>query len=435
VSDKASDAKEYTQEVVSEVTDFAVEILEETEVTKSFLDYFRSPKAAKKNTAPASQNHAPASSLKHPQPKREPGKPGVFPVGDPKVYHFHPIAFVEQMRKLGNSTCECNQFNLIWGSKVSCEFRKKVVKIASNLGLPQENYEGANWLMAVMALETGRTFDPSITNDLGYTGLIQFGKPAAIDLKSSTAELRKMDSLAQLDYVENYFLKYKSKLKTITDLYLSVLFPSAAGNGSNPNYVVFDDDASGLKKKAYKANPSFFQEEDEITRNKKGAIVSKDGKSGGKTYVWEIEKEIRSFYDSGLQFISKSFECSFSKEISNLQWHDPVIDPQIALYNYYGELKPLGSHFGTVRNDGKKNHQGLDIFAPLGTLIYSCLDGEVVETNNQSGNFGRLIVIKVKTEDLLKSPNNYKLQFGSQGEKYTAMAMVMAVTGTCDMHI
>lgn len=59
------------------------------------------------------------------------------------------------------------KYDLIWGRKVDCAFRKKVVQIAKNIGLPQEKYEGANWLMAVMALETQKTFNPSKQNSFG----------------------------------------------------------------------------------------------------------------------------------------------------------------------------------------------------------------------------------------------------------------------------
>ena len=74
--------------------------------------------------------------------------------------------------------CLCKQYDLIWGNKVSCEFRKKVVEIAKEIGLPQEKNEGANWLMAVIALETAKKFSPTIgtfekhkdDSKIGYLG-------------------------------------------------------------------------------------------------------------------------------------------------------------------------------------------------------------------------------------------------------------------------
>lgn len=192
----------------------------------------------------------------------------------------------------GKGECVCKKYDLIWGAKVSCEFRKKVVQIAKNLNLPQEKFEGANWLMAVMALETGRTFNPAIQNSLGYTGLIQFGKMVAQDLGTTTAKLKLMTDLEQLEYVEEYLAKYKSKLVTLTDIYLSILYPKACGYGSQRDHVV-------LIGKAYTANPSFFKEQGEDGSN-----------SDGKTYVWEIASVIQAFYDEGQKNKVIKFKCN-----------------------------------------------------------------------------------------------------------------------------
>lgn len=90
-----------------------------------------------------------------------------------------------------NNDCVCKQYDLVYGRKVSCAFRKKVVLISKELGLPQEKYEGANWLMTVMALETNKSFNPAIQNGAGYTGLIQFGANAASRLGTTTSHLKK----------------------------------------------------------------------------------------------------------------------------------------------------------------------------------------------------------------------------------------------------
>jgi tape measure domain-containing protein len=61
-----------------------------------------------------------------------------------------------------------------------------------------------DWLLNVMATETAGTFDPAITNQYGYTGLIQFGKDAAHDVGTSTSALRSMSGVEQLVYVFKY---------------------------------------------------------------------------------------------------------------------------------------------------------------------------------------------------------------------------------------
>lgn len=127
--------------------------------------------------------------------------------------------------------------------------------------------------MAVMALETGESFSPSIQNSLGYTGLIQFGKSTAEELGTTTDKLKKMNSIEQLNYVEKYLNRKKDKYKTLTDVYLSVLYPVACGKGSISDYIVFDDDSTNsTKKNAYWANPSFHLEETNLLLSKKMEI-------------------------------------------------------------------------------------------------------------------------------------------------------------------
>ena len=107
------------------------------------------------------------------------------------------------------------------------DFVKKVKDVSADLGIPP------NWLMVAMDIETASTFNPAITNSLGYTGLIQFGTVAAKELGTTTAKLRKMNGVEQLDYVYRYLKRYKSKFKSLQDVYLSILFPIAVGKPDN----------------------------------------------------------------------------------------------------------------------------------------------------------------------------------------------------------
>lgn len=112
---------------------------------------------------------------------------------------------------------------LVHQNKVSEEFIEKVKSISRYLEI------NPNWLMVVIELETAGTFSASITNKLGYTGLIQFGKKTAFDLGTSTDDLRKMDAIEQLDWVKEYFKPFRKKMKNIADVYLAVFFPAAIG--------------------------------------------------------------------------------------------------------------------------------------------------------------------------------------------------------------
>lgn len=214
-------------------------------------------------------------------------------------------------------TCVCKDYDLIWGSKVSCEFRKKVVEISKKLGLPQENNEGANWLMAVMALETIGTFDHTKHNGIGYYGLIQFGADAAATLNTTTDKLIKMSAVEQLDYVEKHISIKKSNIKCLTDVYLSVLLPNLTGKGNDNNYVLWTNN-----REAYYNNPAFHKEEgewenkvDSGKKDKNGNIIYKRGYDKNveaKTYMWEVRKEIESWYDKGKDQKAKTFSCSSS---------------------------------------------------------------------------------------------------------------------------
>ena len=59
----------------------------------------------------------------------------------------------------------------------------------------------------------------------------------AKSLGTTTAKLRKMTALKQLDYVEAYFSPYRGKLKDLDDLYMAILWPRAVAKPAS--YVLF----------------------------------------------------------------------------------------------------------------------------------------------------------------------------------------------------
>lgn len=117
---------------------------------------------------------------------------------------------------------------LAWGAKVSQAFRDRVRAIAADLGLPDE---GASWLMACMAWESGRTFRSNVCNAAGSgaVGLIQFMPATAVSLGTSTDELAAMTAEKQLDYVAKHFEPYRGKLHLLSDVYMVILWPRAVG--------------------------------------------------------------------------------------------------------------------------------------------------------------------------------------------------------------
>lgn len=126
------------------------------------------------------------------------------------------------------------QKTLAWGNKVSAVFRDRVFWIGKDLGFDP------NLLMACMAWETGEKFSASVTNmaGSGATGLIQFMPSTARSLGTTTAKLAAMTAEDQLNFVHKYFKPFRGRLRTLSDLYMAILWP--AGVGKSESYVLFD---------------------------------------------------------------------------------------------------------------------------------------------------------------------------------------------------
>lgn len=110
-------------------------------------------------------------------------------------------------------------------------FRRKIAEVADYLGMP------AVWLVDVMHFESGG-FQPGITNSIGATGLIQFMPATAQGLGTSTAALRRMGRVEQMEWVKKYFEPIKGKINSPGDV-LAYIFggyglyskPEARRNG------------------------------------------------------------------------------------------------------------------------------------------------------------------------------------------------------------
>lgn len=200
--------------------------------------------------------------------------------------------------KTPSTTCLCKQYNLIWGQKVSCDFRKKVVKISEELW-PDNYLEMANNLMAVFAWETGETFKPDVPNQKksGATGLIQFmperadeyfGKhtielvPNYYNSKNKdlhylprVKEFAQMSAVTQLDYVKRYFNNLKGKKIDFVDFYLQVLFPVSSGQ---PEHFVFGTEKYKDEIGLPSDSPKVRAKRVEKYKGNSGMDKSKDGK-------------------------------------------------------------------------------------------------------------------------------------------------------------
>ena len=116
---------------------------------------------------------------------------------------------------------------IAWGAKVSPEFKLRVFLLCDNLGWTAAH---ANWLMACMAFETGRTFSPRVRNPgSSATGLVQFMDATARGMGTTTAKLANMNAVEQLGWVERYFRPNASRIKSLEDMYMAILWPRGVG--------------------------------------------------------------------------------------------------------------------------------------------------------------------------------------------------------------
>ncbi|MCT2560900.1 N-acetylmuramoyl-L-alanine amidase [Chryseobacterium herbae] len=235
-----------------------------------------------------------------------------------------------------DSVCLCKQYDLIWGAKVNCDFRKKVVEISKDLWGEANKIKMANYLMAIFKWESGGTFKPDVPNQAnsGGTGLIQFlpstakillGHEVTIELVKNyhgqkynkktkqkedwylkrVKEFANMTAIRQLDYVKEYLKDLKGKNLEFVDMYLRVLFPVSSGL---PDHVVFANNLSKLDRPT----------ETEKLKNKR--VDAYNGNKGldingdGKIMKSEIKTKVQPYITEGLVNKENKFECGNKEE-------------------------------------------------------------------------------------------------------------------------
>lgn len=275
--------------------------------------------------------------------------------------------------------CVCKEYDLIWGNKVSCDFRKKVIEISKSLW-PDKYKSMANGLMAVMRVETSETFSPSKIELVSYAGsngkkkkkyaglskeainklddnfngavgLIQFTKDAidALNKENSLSLTKKklalMRDIDQLDYVKKYFMLYNwyKKLLSPEDIYLQVFAP--IGIAKEEDYVLY---------KKYE-NPQTDKERTSTKNYNANKSVDEENNNDNKIQRSEILGRYRTSYVEGMLKKEKEFSCGAikPKEESN---GTGVLDEMKALVDKHIPYSQLG-----VRNSlSEKGLEGLD---------------------------------------------------------------------------
>lgn len=161
---------------------------------------------------------------------------------------------------------------ICWGNRVTGSFKTEVLRIAKTLKID------ANYLMAAMAFESAESFSPAIKNAAGSgaTGLIQFMPSTAKGLGTTTDKLAKMTAVKQLSYVEKYFKRFRGKCKTLSDVYMAILWPAAVGKPES--HVLFEKGKDG---KRYTQNAGLDADKDgKITKKEAATKVHKKLKRG-----------------------------------------------------------------------------------------------------------------------------------------------------------
>ncbi|HWK70053.1 MAG TPA: transglycosylase SLT domain-containing protein [Burkholderiaceae bacterium] len=168
---------------------------------------------------------------------------------------------------------------LAWGNKVSAEFREVVFTICAALGIEPD------YLMACIAWESAETFRPDIKNmaGSGATGLIQFMPKTAVGLGTTVEALARMTAVEQLDYVRMYFKPYQGRLKTLSDVYMAILWPAAIGMPEN--YILWK---KGTHPTTYRQNAGLDLDRDhDIEKQEAAAKVQAKLKRGRRPeYLW-----------------------------------------------------------------------------------------------------------------------------------------------------
>ena len=150
-------------------------------------------------------------------------------------------------------------------------------------------------LLTCMAFETGRTFDPGLRNSIGATGLIQFIRPVAISLGTTTDALAAMTRVEQMDWVLKYFKAgpiRKLSAVTLEDLYMAILWPVAVGKPLN--YVLFSSPS-----KAYEQNKGLDLNKDGNITKEEAAKKARDQLNYVRTQLLKVKDEGGEWKDSG----------------------------------------------------------------------------------------------------------------------------------------
>ena len=136
------------------------------------------------------------------------------------------------------------------------------------------------WLLNVIACES--SFIPSARNNLpGQTasGLMQIIESTARGLGTTTAAIRRMNPIEQLQLVEKYFAPFRGRLNSLADVYLAAFRGFLVDGG--PETVVAPLNDSVKERRAYSLNSGLDLDGDRtITKEELESVAFGVGRFG-----------------------------------------------------------------------------------------------------------------------------------------------------------
>lgn len=156
--------------------------------------------------------------------------------------------------------------------------------------------------------------------------------------------------------------------------------PVDIGKGSTPNHVVFDNeytlvykndgkaltDLSKSRHYGYRQNPTFFFEEGEKEKVKKGG--GKQYNREGKTYIWEIEKFLSAIYDEGKSQRVKVLLCK-KEEIEKT-----VVETDLGTWNVIVTEKYTGKKCTHEKARNNCRRGKIEVYDHDKKLVFTILD-------------------------------------------------------------
>lgn len=130
-----------------------------------------------------------------------------------------------------------------------------------------------NWLLLVMYKES-KISAKAINKTTGASGLIQFMPKTATGLGTSVEAIRQMTATEQLEYVQKYLEKWKGKMRSSVDVYMSVFYPVAVGKPDN--FVIGSEKSQERAIEVAKRNPAISAGKNMIMKSDFMAYVTKN---------------------------------------------------------------------------------------------------------------------------------------------------------------